>query len=102
MRELIVSAANKVEAGGQEFVVLGIRHYDKIMCYLRQDNLCLIEKLYGQTKEISQGFITNKGRFVDRNEGMNMAVQSGQIRRLVGFQNTTNLNSSELYSENLY
>ena len=98
MRELIVSAANKVEAGGQEFVVLGIRHYDKIM----QDNLCLIEKLYGQTKETSQGFITNKGRFVDRNEGMNIAVQSGQIRRLVGSQNTTNLNSSELYSENLY
>lgn len=41
-----------------------------------------------------QGFLTSKGNFVDREEGMKLAIKAGQVP----FDNTT----SKLYSEDLY
>ena len=46
------------------------------------------------TGEFEQGFVTNKGRFVDRQEGMLIARDAGQV-----ISDTT---SDTLYSEDLY
>ena len=45
-------------------------------------------------KEV-QGFLTNKNRFVDRKEAAEIALKSGQIKKLT-------YSSAELYSEDLY
>lgn len=42
-----------------------------------------------------QGFLTNKNRFVDREEGAQIALESGQIEKL-------NFSKTILYSEDLY
>lgn len=46
------------------------------------------------TGESEQGFVTNKGRFVDRQEAMLIARESGQI--------ISDTSSDTLYSEDLY
>jgi hypothetical protein len=43
----------------------------------------------------TQGFLTNKNRFVDRTEGAKIALESKQIEKL-------EYSSTELYSEDLY
>lgn len=43
-----------------------------------------------------QGFITNKGRFVDRKEALEIAKQNNQIKFDIGYP------PEELYSEMLY
>jgi hypothetical protein len=48
-----------------------------------------------QAGEEEQGFLTNKNRFVDREEGAKIALESKQIKKL---QFSSNL----LYSEDLY
>lgn len=42
-----------------------------------------------------QGFLTNKNRFVGRKEAAQIALSSGQIKKL-------NFSSESLYSEDLY
>ena len=49
-----------------------------------------------------QGFITNKRRYVDRNEAMEIAIKNNQIIKLVGSQTLEDLHTHELFSENLY
>lgn len=46
------------------------------------------------TGEYEQGFVTNKGRFVDRQEAMLIARAAGQVKSDITFD--------ELYSEDLY
>ena len=46
------------------------------------------------TGEHEQGFVTNKGRFVNRQEAMLIARTAGQV--------ITETSSDELYSEDLY
>lgn len=45
--------------------------------------------------EYVQGFLTNNNRFVDRIEGAEIALSSGQVEKLT-------FNSKMLYSEDLY
>ena len=44
-----------------------------------------------------QGFLTNKGRFVNRIEAMEIAKEQGQVIRLSGSPNTDILFSEDLY-----
>lgn len=88
MNERIVCAANK--SPNNHEVVLGVRHYDTLM-------VSTITKY--DTKFSIQGFITNRGRFVDRIEAWKIAERERQIIRRVGGDEE---NGGTLYSENLY
>ena len=74
--ELIVCAAAKNEAGE---VICSIRHFDKLM----NDQMDLSPNNW-DNREIVQGFITNRNRFVDRVEGLAIATAQKQIKRMVG------------------
>lgn len=47
--------------------------------------------------DYEQGFLTNKGRFVNRNEAMEIAKEQNQIIRLSGSPNSDILFSEDLY-----
>ena len=85
MGEVIVAAACKETETGVVYV--GARHFDEVMHkQLKAANV-------PTSAMFVQGFITNGGRFVDRIEGMDIAIISGQV------------NPDEdpvLYSEHLY
>ena len=68
-REIIKHAAVKTFCG---LIMFGKNHAD---CFHKGSNMGL--KMCG--KRDSQGFMTNKGRFVDRIEGGKLALESGQI-----------------------
>lgn len=97
--ELIVCAAIKFELTTattkprqvSDFVLPMVRHYSpdgrKVLDYIDD---------YFDTKEKEQGFITNKGRFVDRTEALAIAKANDQIRCDIGYE------PKELYSEMLY
>lgn len=102
MEEMIVCSAVKGKINNIEYVVLGSRHYDKIM----RSQIAVLNQAYsivGATfKNDEQGFYTNKERFVSRKEAMKIAIARKQIKRLVGSQHVADLSEQELYSENLY
>lgn len=102
MEEMIVCSAVKGKVNNIEYVVLGSRHYDKIM----RSQIVVLNQAYsivGATfKNDEQGFYTNKERFVSRKEAMKIAIARKQIKRLVGSQHVADLSEQELYSENLY
>lgn len=102
MEEMIVCSAVKGTINNIEYVVLGSRHYDKIM----RSQIAVLNQAYsivGATfKNDEQGFYTNKERFVNRKEAMEIAIAKKQIKRLVGSQHVADLAEQELYSENLY
>jgi len=52
-------------------------------------------KYQHEAGEEVQGFLTNKNRFVDREEGAKIALACGQIDKL-------NFSGNKLYSEDLY
>lgn len=87
MNERIVCAAIKTHIGA-DIIILGIRHYDPFM------NSQLNGRIRGSA--FIQGFITNKGRFLDRKEAWEVAKREGQIIRRVGGDDGV------LCSENLY
>ena len=47
--------------------------------------------------DYEQGFITNKGRFVTRDEALKIAKEQGQIIRMSGSPNPDILFSEDLY-----
>ena len=89
MTQRIVCAANKFEGIGKTFIVLGARHYDKLM---RE----AIERLPAGSYEKEQGFIDQLGNFLTREEAFVVATTAGQIIRRVGGD------EGRLFSENLY
>jgi hypothetical protein len=86
MEERIVCAANRKSFTGE--IVLGLRHYDAFMRIMDTEG-----------DPVDQGFMTNHGRFVDRQEGWSIAVKNKQIVRRVGGDEAK---GGTLYSENLY
>lgn len=90
--ELIVCAANKFEVNGKELVIPAVRHYSPDMHRI----LNTLEDLGSNPVELSQGFITNFGRFVDRKEALEIANANNQVRFSIGYE------PDELYSEMLY
>ena len=74
--------------------VYGLRHYDPFM----RKQIKELEKQYNYALlDWEQGFLTNKGRFVDRKEAMEIAKEQGQIIRLSGSPNANILFSEDLY-----
>lgn len=70
------------------FVLSGLRHHNilQYMNYLKiQDRLI-------KYKQISQGFVTNRNRYVDRVEAATISFRASQINTM----------RYELYSEDLY
>ena len=84
----MVSAACRAIFNGKEHIVLGVRHFDKLMFET-------IETMGIGSLDFEEGFITNKGRYITRQEAMQLALSNNQIRRTVA-------NDTQLYSENLY
>lgn len=102
MEEMIICSAVKGKVNNIEYIVLGSRHYDKAM----RNQIAALNQAYsivGATfKDMEQGFYTNRERFVNRKEAMEIAIARKQIKRLVGSQHVTDLAGQDLYSENLY
>lgn len=95
MEERIVCAANRNSLGD---IVLGVRHH----CPMMNSAIVFAKEAFGPMccpGFSEQGFITNKGRFVDRKEGWTIAVKNNQIVRRCGGDTT---DGGTLYSENLY
>lgn len=99
MNERIVCAANRNSEGE---VVLGIRHHCELMniAIRRQRQADVV----WDTQFKEQGFVTNKGRFVPREEAWIIAEREGQIIRRVGGDTrlVDGVEVGVLYSENLY
>lgn len=74
--------------------VYGLRHYDSFM----NKQLKELEPFYKYPLlDWEQGFLTNKGRFVGREEAMKIAKEQNQIIRLSGSPNSDILFSEDLY-----
>lgn len=89
LQEIVISAAAKNPIDG--LVVMSKRHGDDIF-------FNIVDKIYGGDKlyhDWTQGFVTSKNRFVDREEAWTIAKNANQIRRVTGSPGT-------LYSEDLY
>ncbi|KGQ34118.1 hypothetical protein [Gallibacterium anatis] len=99
--ELIVCAAIKfiertqreinLNRNGVELIVPMVRHYSP-------DGREVLESIKSdrELEELEQGFITNKGRFVDREEAFKIAKENNQIKFDIGY------NTKFLFSEMLY
>jgi|SRR6478609_3084701 len=85
--ERIVCAAHRLNG----YIVIGLRHCDENTVRDAPSKTYLMDA--------EQGFITNRRRFVDRQEAFQIAVREQQIKRRVGGDNS---NGGTLYSENLY
>lgn len=94
--QVFVDERDGMNEDGSEIIheVYGLRHYDSLM----RKQIKELEKQYNYALlDWEQGFLTNKGRFVDRKEAMEIAKEQGQIIRLSGSPNTDILFSEDLY-----
>ena len=66
----------------------GRRHYEIIRDIV---NECKVKRAKGE-----QGFVTDKGRFVDRSEALKIAISSGQV------EEGKTINRRHLFSEDLW
>jgi len=73
-------------------LVLGARHWDELMITNTPDE-------YTEPSWWTQGFIDQRGEFLDRQEAWKVAHSAGQIIRRVGGDTK---DGGTLYSENLY
>ena len=84
-KEYILCAA--IYSGETDLAGLPLIH-----CGHRHANILWQSKLISRHPD-HQGFLTNKGRFVDRKEGLKIAIKNNQL---------INPPRNELYSEDLY
>ena len=66
-----------------------------IYCGLRHANILWQSKLVSRNPH-HQGFLTSKGRFVDRKEGLKIALENNQVIDI------SQIRGDNLYSEDLY
>jgi hypothetical protein len=66
-----------------------------IYCGLRHHNILWQSKSVSRNPH-HQGFLTSKGRFVDRKEGLTIALENNQVLDL------SDIRGDNLYSEDLY
>lgn len=92
--ELVVCAAVIGFIGLDKLEVIGLRHYDPFM---RLQIKMLEENTKYKFNEAEQGFITNKGRFVSRQEALKIAQANNQMRRYSSGKNPNMLFSEDLY-----
>ncbi|WP_051241308.1 hypothetical protein [Vibrio litoralis] len=81
-----------------ETIIVGVRHYDGVMHgqlkQMPQRGLELVES----RGDVVQGFIDNKGNFLDRVEALALVKESGQPF----YPNRNGGDGSELYSEGVW
>ena len=85
---ILTSDLGKERLGGVEFVT-GHRHFNIFRAFNNPPDNILVKR-----DPHSQGFMTSKGRFVGREEGLEIAKQSGQVPQ--------NHQHRLLFSEDLY
>lgn len=93
--QVFVDERDGTNEDGSEIIheVYGLRHYDSLM----RKQIKELKKQYNYALlDWEQGFLTNKGRFVDRKEAMKIAKEQGQIIRLSGSPNADILFSEDL------
>lgn len=90
MRKIVCAAIQNIQYNS--VVILGIRHFDKNM-----RSQIIPFALSAENKWWNQGFIDNKGNFLDRKEAYKIAKEAGQI-----IEKTGGKDSQELYSEDVY
>jgi hypothetical protein len=93
MNQRIVCAANIHPTTG--VMLLGARHWDQYM----HKQFDAIPLTFDATTDFVQGFIDNKGNFLNRTVAWKIAEAEGQIIRRCGGDTT---DGGTLYSENLY
>lgn len=94
--QVFVDTRDGTNEDGSEIIheVYGLRHYDPFM----RKQIKELEKQYNYALlDWEQGFLTNKGRFVDRKEAMEIAKAQNQVIRLSGSPNSDILFSEDLY-----
>ena len=94
--QVFVDERDGTNEDGSEIIheVYGLRHYDPFM----RKQIKELEKQYNyDLLDWEQGFLTNKGRFVDRKEAMEIAKAQNQVIRLSGSPNIDILFSEDLY-----
>ena len=95
----VVCAANKFiftmpDKRVEELIVCGARHYDHVM----GSQIAKIDHDYWKNKSsVTQGFIDQRGVFMDRREAFVVASNANQVIKKSG-----NPNSLELFSEDIY
>ena len=106
MKEKILCAAVWYNDGGNGYIhqPFNIKS-GYVVCGRRHHNCITIHSmLKGLAKKpndflITQGFLTNNDRFVDRKEGWKIALEAGQI---INLEKITDREDQLLFSENLY
>lgn len=91
--ETVILSANKHKTTG--VLLVGIRHWDVSM----HTQFEALEQHMVLGNDFEQGFLTNIGRFVDRQEGWIIARDCGQIIKRVGGDTCK---GGTLFSENLW
>ena len=94
--QVFVDTRDGTNEDGSEIIhtVYGLRHYDPFM----HKQLDELEKNYKYPLlDWEHGFLTNKGRFVDRKKAMEIAKAQNQVIRLSGSPNSDILFSEDLY-----
>ncbi len=88
---VVVCAANKYGP----FLYVGIRHFCPIMVSnMTEANIPLLRKMHGEI----QGFVDQRGVFMDRMEALEVATAAGQI----GHYRPKTHPTDRLFSEDLY
>ena len=93
MAERIICAAIKLVETGKVFY--GHRH-DQCLNSLNGELSWTMNRQEISKVEKVQGFVTTKGRFVDRKEGLKIAIENDQVI------DKTQIRGDNLYSEDLY
>jgi hypothetical protein len=87
-RRVVCAAIKK-----NQIIICGPRHFDPTM----HDIIGEVFVHPSDAANAKQGFVDQKGIFMDRKEAFKVATEAGQILEKTGGQN-----SQELYSEDLY
>ena len=93
MKEFIICAAIQIVDTGK--IYYGHRHNHCLQAMNDELSWTMSRQEINQLQEI-QGFITNLNRFVDRKEGLEIALENNQVLNL------SDVRGDNLYSEDLY
>ena len=93
MKERIICAAIKIVETGKVFY--GHRHDQCLNSLNGELSWTMNKQEISKVKKV-QGFVTTEGRFVDRKEGLKIALENDQV-----IDKTQN-RGNDLYSEDLY
>lgn len=96
---MIICAAIKISHTD----IMGNPLEDLIVCGHRHGNCYQVEKYLDlNILNVTEGFITNKGAFVDREVAYKHAINCGQLTAHNKWYRKDNKLPNELYSEDLY